>query len=185
MRNKYLLGSTKEKEIVFAEIEITTRNGYKKFSVSFDTVHPFNGTNFDFEEYYKYYIDELDKPYLYDLCCQYDCCPSELAENLASECDDPTDALDCSLYPECFDINGQEWYFESMSCGQHDTREEMEVIINKPAYDKLHYLWDNYHLKEINEDIISQIENVKSQLIPADSVNADNWIISYIVNNMM
>lgn len=56
MKNKFLLGATKNKELVFGEFEITTRNGFQEFSASFKAVIPFDGDNFDLEEYYEYWI---------------------------------------------------------------------------------------------------------------------------------
>ena len=53
MRNKYLLGANRDNELVFGEFEITYRNGYAEFTASFNTVRPFNGENFDLEEFSK------------------------------------------------------------------------------------------------------------------------------------
>ena len=111
MRKKYLLGATVDNELVFGEFEITNRNGYSEFTASFDTVRPFNGEDYDLEEYYEGWIDGMDKEYLYDLCERFDCKPSELPKELADECYDIRDAIDCSLYPEEIEVNGESWYF--------------------------------------------------------------------------
>ena len=47
--SKYLLGATKDKEIVFVELEITTWNGYSEFTASFDTVRPFTVNRINME----------------------------------------------------------------------------------------------------------------------------------------
>ena len=181
MRGKYLLGATIHNELVFGEFEVTHRNDYAEFTASFSTVHPFNGDNVDLEEYFEGWQEGLGKETLYDMCCSYDCKPSELAWNLAEECSDVRDAMDCSLYPECYEVNGESWYFESSGCGQHDTRNEMEEIINPDAYKLLHKLWDEYHLKKVNDDIISQVENLYKML---SEIDEEEWIVDYIERHM-
>lgn len=181
MRNQYLLGATADNELVFGEFEITYRNGYAEFTASFNTVRPFNGENFDLEEYYEGWKEEFGKETLYDLCVRFDCKPSELAENLADECSDVRDALDCSLYPECYTVDGDSWYFESGSCGQHDTRDEMDEIINPEAYNLLHKLWDTYHLKAVDEEVITEVEVMEAMLAEVDE---EEWIVDYIQRHM-
>ena len=164
MRRKYLLGATVDKELVFEEIEVRDWNGHPEFSASFDTVRPINGNDYDLEEYFEGWLEDIDAQWKWDDCVKRDCSPNELAAELADECDDPRDALDCSLYPECVEVDGEDWYFESGSCGQYDTRDIMETYINKAAYDKLIALWDKYHLKEIDDTVeaeIKEVENIK------------------------
>lgn len=44
----------------------------------------------------------------------------------------------------------------------------MEEIINLKAYNLLNELWDNYHLKKIDDEIISQVEVLKDMLEDID-----------------
>lgn len=178
MRKEYLLGATVNNELVFGEFELRDRKEYTEFSASFSTVIPFNAENYDLEEYYEGWIDGMDKEYLYDLCVRFDCKPSELPSELTDECYDVRDALDCSLYPEEIIVDGESWCFESSSCGQHDTRKDgMEVYVNEEAYNLLHTLWDNYHLKKVDEEVIKQVESLVDML---SSVDEEEWIINYI-----
>ena len=181
MRNKYLLGATVDGNFVFGEFEITKRsgrwNGHPEFSASFDEVRPFNGSDIDLETYFEDMIVALGKEWAYDACERYCCSPQDLPRELADECNDPRDAMDCSLYPECMEIDGDDWYFESGSCGQHDTRDEMDLYTNKEAYDKLHELWDNYHLKEVDDAVIAEVNAVVEML---EDVNEEEWIEDYI-----
>lgn len=177
MRMKYLLGATVNREIVFGEFEITNRNGHPEFTASFDTVRPFNGNDVDLEVYFEDCVDAFGKDWAYDACEKYHCAPQDLPAELAAECDDPRDAMDCSLYPECLEIDGNDWYFESGSCGQHDTRNEMELYTNKEAYDRLHKLWDKWHLKEVGEDVIKEVETIRKMLM---EINEEKWIMDYI-----
>ena len=178
MRHKFLLGATVNNELVFGEFEVREWNGYPEFSASFNTVIPFNAEGYDLEEYYEDWVSGMDKEYLYDLCERFDCRPSELPKNLADECYDVRDALDCSLYSEEVIVDGESWCFESSGCGQHDTRKDgMEKYVNEEAYNLLHTLWDNYHLKKVDEEVIEQIENLASML---SSIDEEEWIINYI-----
>ena len=176
-KEKYLLGATYNNELVFGEFDVSIRNYQRIFTASFNTVRPFNGDNFDLEDYFEGWSDGFDKGELYDMCKRLDCKPSELAENLASECCDVRDALDCSLYPECFDVDGESWYFESCSCGQCDTRNNMEEIINPDAYNLLHELWDEYHLKEANDTVCVKVIMLIQML---KNVDEEAWIADYI-----
>ena len=193
MRKKYLLGATADGEIVFAEFEAThprywsqekgnwTDETVRQFSASFDTVRPFKGSDYDLEEYYEGWMDGINKEYLYDLCERHWCSPQDLPGKLADECDDVRDALDCSLYPEEINIDDEYWYFESGSCGQHDTREDgMYEYVNEEAYNLLHELWDKYHLKTIDEDGIKQMQKVVELL---EEVDEEEWIEDYIRRN--
>lgn len=179
--NKILLGATKDNEIVFADVEVTTRNGYKEFSASFDTVYPFCYDDIDLEECVEDMLECYDKSTLYDLCYNNNCSPSELVSIIAEQ-EDIYDIKDLSLYSECYNINNSEWYFESSSCGQCDTRNEMEFYTNKECYDKLHKLWDNYHLKKNTDDIENEVISIMEKLC---KVNEEEWIKNYIEENMI
>ena len=180
MRKKFLLGATADREIVFGEFEITHRNGYQQFSASFDCVRPFNGNDYDLEQYFEDWMDGCDKEYLYDLCERHWCSPQDLPGKLADECFDVRDALDCSLYPEEMQVDDDYWYFESSSCGQNDTREEMEEYTNKVAYDLLHKLWDKYHLMKVDEGVEEEVQKIVEML---DDVDEEAWIEDYIRRN--
>jgi hypothetical protein len=183
-RRKVLLGATKDGEIVFGEFEITNRNKYPEFTASFDTVRPFTADDLeDAEDYYESLLDDCyDDAAKYKLCEQYDCSPSELAENMANENgSDPMNIRDCSLYPEIIDVDGTDYYFESGSCGQHDTRNEMYAYTDKDAYDSLHELWDKYHLKNI-ADAPEVVESFAKIISSLSDIDETEWIADYIRN---
>lgn len=66
MRREYLLGATKDREIIFGEFEIRTPKYYTKdkgyygdgleFSASFNTVRPFKGDDIDLVQYLRVVI---------------------------------------------------------------------------------------------------------------------------------
>lgn len=177
--NNYLIGATKNHEIVFANFGIRqcgNGNEQPRFSASFDTVMPFDADTFDFTSYCDMFVSEMDKDCLWEECDAYDCKPSELARRMANCCD-VMEIIDCSIYPECYDIDGHDWYFESVGCGQHDTRNDIEEITHIDAYNKLHELWDNYHLKPVDDSIAKQVERLATSFAKIDEVE---WITDYI-----
>ena len=145
---KYLLGATKNHEIVFAEFGVRLYgDGRRFFSASFAVVSPLNGNEF-------------------------------VVSRWADSCNDPRDVLDCSLYPEWFCIDGEDWYFESVACGQCDPRQYgMERYINKKAFDDLMELWDQYHLRDISDDGMMKMHTVRKALA---SIDEKQWITNYI-----
>ena len=86
-------------------------------------------------------------------------------------------AIDYSLFPEDYTIDGIDWYFESMSCGQHDTRGEMAEYVNEDAYNVLHELWDKYHLKQVDSSIADTVEHIAHVL---SLTNTEDWITDFI-----
>lgn len=181
MRDKILLGATNNNKLVFANFGITTRNGHKEFSCSFDLVYPRIITNEEIEDYYADYAENFGKEEAYDMCERYDCKPSELASCLASE-SSPYDAFDLSLFSEEIEIDGDTWYFESSSCGQCDTKKDMEVYVNEEIYNKLYGLWVSYHLKEVGEKEEKEIKYILKEMT---KVNEMEWIENYIKENLV
>ena len=183
MRRKFLLGVTKDDELAFGEIEIfehdTPRKG--EFTASFFTVRPFNSSEEDFEQYCEDYIEGFDDATKYHLCETLCCSPQELVDRFASH-SDWQEVLDCSLYPETFYIDEDEWLFESSSCGQHDLRKDgMRLYTDEKAFNLLQELWDEYHLKPLTEDgkqILNEITDRLSQ------IDEEEWITNYIKENL-
>lgn len=173
---KMLLGATKDNELVFANFGITNRNGYPEFTASFDTVRPFDGDSVDLVDYWEDYITECDANMLRHMLNEYDCTLSELTEIMANE-NGIMGTIDCSLYPETYTVDGIDWYFESMGCGQHDTRGEMSEYVNEDAYNVLHELWDAYHLKQVDSDVADTMEHIAHVL---SLTNEEDWITDFI-----
>lgn len=181
MRYKFLLGATKDNEIVFGDFGTRLQYGddgeYEDFSASFDVVRPFDVDQYDVLQLLQDMIDDSGAGWAYAKCCEYDCAPSELAECMNDDCGDIRDVVDCSLYPEWYTIGDTDWCFESGSCGQCDTRENMAEYVNKEAYDKLCELWDNYHLKKADANVISEVEKLADVLLQTDE---EEWITDFI-----
>jgi hypothetical protein len=121
----------------------------------------------------------MDKEWKYDMCERFDCSPSELPEKLEEDGgSDPQDIRDCSTYPEIIDVDGTDYYFEARSGGQHDTRGEMAIYTSENCYNRLHDLWDKWHLKKVDEKVIAEVEQLKKDL--SEAVNEEEWIRDYI-----
>ena len=173
MREKYLLGSTTWDELAFAECEIRNDG---EFSCSFDTVIPFNSEKVDLEYYAEELLEYLDNSYIRSLCKRYDCKESELAVAIATN-EPITELMDCSLYPEFYTINGNDWYFESSGCGQIDLEGNITEYTNKDAVDKLIKFWKEHHLTIVDDTAKDELKNILSEL---SSVDEKQWIIDYI-----
>ena len=177
MRKKFLLGATKNNEVVFGEVGISENiNGKLEFSASFETVYPFKYDETYLMERVVNQLNFYDKSDLYDLCETYDCRPSELAEKIWAD-SYIEDIIDISLYPDSIEVDGSEWYFESACCGQYDTREEMEFYVNENLYNRIIEFWDEYHLKEIDNSIVEEVNSILNEL---EQVNEEEWITNYI-----
>lgn len=179
--NRILLGVTKNKEIVLGNFGVTTRNGYKEFTASFDLVRPRTITEEDIKEYFEDFAFNYGKEKAYEMCEEYNCSPQDLAEHLASD-SSPKDVFDLSLFPEEIEIDGDTWYFESSSCGQCDTKDEMELYVDKGVYDRLYDLWTNYHLKEVGEEVETEIKYILEDMENVDEIK---WIEYYIRENLI
>ena len=183
--HKVLLGANEYNEVVFGEFGVKQYEDGHKFSASFFTVEPTSICDADLqdyaERYYEDYVDDMmhDGKWLWMQCDEYDCKPSDLAYEMASGIDDIRDILDCSLYPNIITVNGSDWVFESMSCGQHDTRNSMTEYVDKDSYNKLHELWDNYHLENIDDDIIKEVDELAKKMYHDDAF-IESWIADYI-----
>ena len=189
---KVLLGVDKNQEFVFAEFELRHPAYWNKekgnwedeskvdFSASFMTVEPINEDNYDLEEYAEDWVEDFDKASKYDMCERYDCSPSELPEKIAEDWDDLRDAMDCSLYPECYEVDGSNWYFRSCCAGQHDTRDTgMEIVTSQNIYDKIHELWDKYHLKNVDEEVVKEVKELAEKCKLLQKYEK-SWIKDYI-----
>jgi hypothetical protein len=168
MRKEFLLGFTKNNEVVFANIE--NERGY--FSASFDTSYPMAIGYDETIERIQDLIEQMDKEWILNKLEYFDCKPSELADKLYSDTyDHVSEFFDNSLYTESFDIEGidETIYFLASGCGQHDTRNEMGIYINTDLYNYLHELWDQYHLAEIPQEKLDKlVEAVDHQLNTID-----------------
>lgn len=175
--SKYLIGATEDNELVFCEFGINPYGNY--FSASFDVVVPFDEMDPRIRFAAEDYIAAVDSDTRWDMLITYDCTPSELADRLIED-EGIASMMDCSLYPEVISAHGVDYYFESLAGGQCDPREYeiVEWACDKQIFDNLMNLWDNYHLKEYeNEDYV---EALKSGMMEGSSNECIDWIAAWI-----
>lgn len=176
MKKHLLLGATKDNEIVFANVEIKN----KRFTASFNAVRPRNLDDINWEELADDYLECCEADEKFRLCVLFNCKPSDLADRVADEVDQDV-LLDTSLYPktiECYDYCC-EYIFESSNCGQYDSRNDMEEYFTKNGYDMLMKYWDQFHLKEIDNQTAKEIEMLVSIMDITEEQQQD-WIAQYI-----
>lgn len=173
MRKTILLG-VNGSTIYTGEFKVTTRNGYREFTASFNIGWAFD-TEEDLETIAENYFDSLwecsDDSSKLDMLQDGDINREEAKEKFIDSVYDYRDIIDCS----CTDYevslpSGDTINFETGSCGQVDIREETDfkgtVFTNKEAVMKLLELWDSFHLKEITEAQEEEINNLLNELAP-------------------
>lgn len=160
MKKEFLIGFTKDYEIIVAELELRDQNFENEFSASFSTSSIMNADNTVYNEDFVYeyvenMLDGYDKEYRYELCERYDCTPHDLCQELTDRYiespEELMDYLDCSLYPDIIENQDSNYLFRAEACGQHDTRDDLLYAIDNDLYNDIHYLWDSYHLKQLDE----------------------------------
>lgn len=176
MRKTILLG-VNGSQIYTGEFEVTTRNGYKEFTASFNI-----GWAFDTEEV----LETRAEDYFEDL---WECADDSFKLNMLEDEDITREKaknnfindtyyysgyrafIDCSCTDFEVDMpNGDTINFETGSCGQCDIRREPNfentIFTNKEAVFKLLEFWDDFHLREIPEAQEKELNNLLNELAP-------------------
>lgn len=170
IRKNFLLGiNKKENKIYFGEIEVTTRNGYKEFTASFDAGEAFDIEEIDLKEQCQYEWDCYDARQKLDLLYDGDRTREDVFDEW-TRYSDYKEFIDCS----CTDFettlnNGQTINFETTNGGQYDIRENEEeynniIFTDKKAVDLILELWDKYHLENIEKNI-EEVENKIDEIL--------------------
>lgn len=185
MNDSYLLGATDDDRLMFANILTrTTSTGINQILISLDIVRPFCEEEFDIEVYACDLIDDLSDEEKYQMCVKYNCAPAKLVEPyLYGKGSDPRDYVDCSLYPECYEVNQEFWYFASEGCGQ---LLDSLSLINRPALNKefislIQKIHKECHLKNLdNETFNSYCCALNKFRSIYKDFDEEEWITSYI-----
>ena len=176
MKRTILLGVNGD-TIYTGEIEVTTRNGYKEFTASFNIGWAFDVNNIDdrAEDYFEELWNNSDDERKLELLQDGDITREEAKRefiNVTYYYSGYRGFVDCSCTDYEVDdmTNGDTINFETVACGQVDIRREPDfektVFTNKEAVMKLLELWDNFHLKEITEAQELEINNLLNELAP-------------------
>lgn len=187
MKREFLLGITGENSLVFAEVEYSDNASNPHFSVCFREVEPFK---LDMDKIKNNIEDMLEYEYtkedLYVLCERYDCSPSQLLNEYMENHNDEDlidMVYDTSLYTEQYQVQGDLIYFQSLSSGQHDTRDYLKVYPHGEGFaDFIFAIWDKYHLKELSEKQQKEIFNTIDSILIIDNLNEESYIQNWLEN---
>lgn len=188
-----IIGFTKDFEIVVADVRYdkTGSNPGRDVGVSFDLseIKRADDTIRDVDymkDYYEGVLDNYSADGIIALCNEYDCPPYMLAEKIVECINDKPDEelmelLDCSLYPEMINVDGEDYIFVASSFGQHDTRkgDKMLEIVDQALYDDIHYFWDAYHLKNIDDDL-EAIKLYESIIARMDELDDEETVAGFV-----
>lgn len=170
IRKNFLLGVNKEEnKIYFGEIEVTTRNGYKEFTASFDVGEAFDIDDIDLQEQCQDLWDCYDAQQKLDLLYDGDRTREDVFDDW-TKYSDYKEFKDCSCTDYEIELNnGQTINFETTCGGQHDIREDKEefnniIFTDKKAVGLILELWDKYHLKNI-ENNMQDVENKINEIL--------------------
>lgn len=171
-----LLGLTENGEFIFADVKI--RNNV---AISFDVVAPFE---FSYEaalERIQENLEDVGDCEIGRLCQQFNCSPSDLPEILF-RLEGVEAAYDISLYPESFQVQEKDIYFEFVACGQIDiSKIKFKAVTDKSLLLFTIRLWKKYHLKKLPEERLNEIR--KSFETHSEKIHKKDWITERILNN--
>lgn len=108
----YLLGQDAAGDFIFFTI-----NHYGG-QINYIVYHPVDMREFDWDEYTRTYLENEDEVMLYELCCKYDCRPSELADYYVDELQQLDETGD--IWIEDIDRIGP-WRFEEICFTNDET----------------------------------------------------------------
>ena len=183
-----LLG-VKNNQVITADLELRDWNGHPEFSACFNVGEAFNVDNVDEDYRWDYYemlwSDCYDEKSKLDLLDDGNRTKQDVFKQWDADAyDNYHEIKDCSctdyeLYHDGIRIN-----FETCGCGQHDVRkdddfEDMRFTDEKLFNDIMHY-WDNFHISEVNEEQISEIE----KLMESEFTEYSDAFDDFIVNNI-
>lgn len=143
MEKKILAGVTPDGDLYFLNITRENQNG--QFSMTGETVRPIRRE--DAEQQTR---ESLEDGELWKMAVESDSTTLGLDEwvDFVLATDGELSGFDNSLFDAEIEVNGEDWLFESSSCGQHQEKELAHYFIDKFLFDNLMRLWDTYHLKQ-------------------------------------
>lgn len=185
-KSKTILLGIKNNAIITADLTLTNRNGYTEFTARFNEGLVFDINDID-DDYKKNYYNDM-----------WDCYSAEqklefLDDGEKTKYDvfadwkydsEYKDIKDCSCTDYEMEINGKEINFETLSCGQYDVRNDEDfknmIFTDKQLFNLIMYYWDNYHMKEVNEEQIQVIEGIMRSNYEENSELFDQFIKDHI-----
>lgn len=185
MKKTILIG-VKNNAIITTNLEITERNGYPEFTASFNVGEAFNVDCIN-EDYKKEYFEEVWNCYDAETKLNLLDDGEKTKKDVISDWDyysDYTEIKDCSCTNYEITNNNITINFETIECGQHDVREDADFLnmrfTDEKLFNDIMYYWNNYHLKEVNNE---QIEEIK-KLMESNFTEYGDDFENFIKNNI-
>lgn len=189
-KRKTILLGIKDNTIIITNVCITDRNGYNEFTASFDVGEAFNIDDID-DVYKKEYANEywacLDDRSKLNLLQDGEITKDEALQDIIenSYYGDYRDFVDCSCTDYEITHENKTINFESKCCGQHDVRDDNNyedmIFTNRELFELVMYYWDYYHLKEINEE---QIKEIEDKIFNSEFLEYNEEFEEFIINNL-
>lgn len=186
---KTILIGVKNNQIITADIEIRDWNGFPEFSASFNHGEAFNVDTID-EDYKRQYVEDywdcLDDAGKLRILEDGYYTKDEALQNIIDEgyYGDYHDFIDVSCTDYELTREGKTINFDTIGCGQYDVREDDDFddmfYYDCGAFNLLMNYWDNYHLKQINEDQLKQIKDLLDNSCEEYSDEFDEWLTNHI-----
>lgn len=188
MKKTVLLG-VKNNQIITADIEIRDWNGFPEFSASFNHGEAFNVDTIDDDykkQYAKDYWDCMDDKTKLNMLDDGNITKDEALDQLINDgyYGDYHDFIDVSCTDYELTHDGKTINFDTIGCGQYDVRKDDDfedmIFYDCGAFNLLMNYWDHYHLKQINDDQLKQIENLLDNSCEEYSDEFDEWLTNHI-----
>lgn len=161
----YLLGVMKDNTILTCDIEKRYQlNNCNQVAIHFNLGRLFNINNTDdfLRSYFEEYFDNADDRTKICLLENGDITREEYINNEVAN-SDYQDVCDCSCTNYEIVVNNNTYNFTTDCGGQYDVRENDNfknfIFTNKKAFDLVMMLWDNYHIKKLNDDENNMVNN--------------------------
>lgn len=183
---KTILLGIKNNNIITADLTITDRNNYNEFTASFNVGEAFNIDNIDMDykkEYFEEAWDCFDDAYKLQLLQDGEITKDDVMNNWSYN-SDYTEIKDCSCTNYEIDYKNITINFETVGCGQHDVRDDSDfedmIFTDEKLFNNIMYYWNNFHLKEINDEQIEEIKKIMNSKYEEKS----NAFYEFIIDNL-
>lgn len=189
-KRKTILLGIKDNTIIITNVCITDRNGYNELTASFDVGEAFNIDDIDDiykKEYASEYWASLDDRSKLNLLQDGEITKDDALQDIIenSYYGDYRDFVDCSCTDYEITHENKTINFRTTSCGQHDVRDDKDyedmIFTNKELFELVMYYWDYYHLKEINEE---QIKEIEDKIFNSEFLEYNEEFEEFIINNL-
>jgi len=178
-KKRVFAGITQDDELYFLEIEPKSEQ-HNYFAMSGFTIRPLL-----YEDAVKQSRESLEDGEYWRQAVESERTELGLSDwiDQVLEEDGEISQIDNSLYSEQLNIDGEEYIFESGSCGQHKEKNLKYYAIDKAVFNSLMDIWEKNHLKKVNPKmpIIADQDNGRKIVIHKPNLFLVFFNIDYIL----